>query len=54
MTDIIEFAEKAAKNFWSDDLEAFDGDPREKEIYYACKRCYEAGIIRGYNKALEQ
>lgn len=52
--ELKEYAESVSESFWSDDLEAFDGDPREKEIYYACKKCYEAGIIRGYNKALEK
>lgn len=51
--ELEEYAESASEGFWSDDMEMFDGNHLEKEIYYVCKRCYKAGIKAGYRKALE-
>lgn len=51
---LTEYAETASNGFWSDDLDTFYGSPLEREIYDACKKCYSAGIKRGYCKAYDE
>lgn len=49
--ELDEYAESASESYWSDDMETFDENPLEKEIYYVCRRCYKAGLKTGYRKA---
>lgn len=42
------YADFASDNFWSDEMETFDGNPLEEEIYYVCQRCYHTGLKDGY------
>lgn len=48
------YADFASDNFWSDEMETFDGNPLEEEIYYVCQRCYHAGLKDGYRKSKEK
>lgn len=52
--ELEEYAESTSKSYWSDDMETFDGNHLEKEIYYVCRRCYKAGLKTGYRKAIEK
>lgn len=51
--ELEEYAESVSESFWLDDMEMFDGNPLEKDIYYVCAKCYKAGIKTGYRKAKE-
>lgn len=34
--ELEEYAGSVSETFWSDDMEMFDGNPLEKDIYYVC------------------
>lgn len=49
--ELEKYAESVSEVFWHDDIEIFNGNPLEEEIYYVCQKCYKAGIKTGYHKA---